>query len=137
MEVLMGAVCKLRDRVHIMLTAVPGVSLERSKTVDALELQVENLENELRVFFGSFVRGLEALENFEVRRNTFKFLDQYGTIADILKVGKWLMHSEPIRRRTCCPECLLTSIGETLSQSMRPTFYRWCYAYCVLLTLGH
>ncbi|XP_003746236.1 splicing factor, arginine/serine-rich 19 [Galendromus occidentalis] len=65
--------------------------------------EVENLENELRVFFGSFERGLEALKDFEVQRNTFKFLDQYGTLADILKVDLLRL---PSPARSLVPEYL-------------------------------
>ncbi|OQR76923.1 hypothetical protein BIW11_07463 [Tropilaelaps mercedesae] len=46
---------------------------------------VENLGNELRVFFSSYEGALDAFEKFEVRRNTLRFLDQYGTIDDLLK----------------------------------------------------
>ncbi|XP_022646522.1 uncharacterized protein DDB_G0280205-like [Varroa destructor] len=80
----------------------PAVTDEFRLTFDHMQ-EVENLGNELRVFFASYDEALTALENSEVRRNTFRFLDQYGTIEDLLK-------NEILRtinvNRGLIPECL-------------------------------
>ena len=107
-----------KDSFYGMRVAISDTFVEVSQTIDASQLQVENLENELRVFFGSFDRGLEALKSYEVRRNTFKFLDQYGTIADILKTGKCLLLSGSVRGQTCCAVCRLNLIRETFIHSL-------------------
>lgn len=65
--------------------------------------EVENLQNDLLEFFCSFTGALGALEDYDVRKNVFKFLDRYGTIHDILKNE---LLKQTVTNRSLVPEYL-------------------------------